>query len=298
MNLRSTSSLLTLRSFVAVVTKAFRSRRLRRRSSEVHLASHRQGPTWRTRAKVVHVNVGEPIVPIEIEDRYQQVALILHGRQAVLGHVYIPAPVSGMLSAAEQWTAITHELGNLIWQDRLRSAIEAVGVAGTPAAPVDQPPVSVVVCTRDRPEQLRTCLSALVALRSPPAEIVVVDNDPSDDRTSDLCGGFPVRYVREPLPGQARARNRGIVESTGAFLAFTDDDCVVDSSWLDDLASSFKDPLVMAVTGYIGPLELEEPSQFIFETHYGFGRSSERRCLTLLAPGPSVRRHLLEPAQT
>ena len=89
-----------------------------------------------------------------------------------------------------------------------------------------------------------------------------------------LCHA-PVRYVLEPHPGQSRARNRGILETTGDFVAFTDDDCVVDPGWLDDLGGSFSDPLVMGVTGYVGPVELESPSQILFELHGGFQRGLE-----------------------
>src|SRR5206468_9404632 len=43
--------------------------------------------------------------------------------------------------------------------------------------------LSVIVCTRDRPEALASCLSALVSQRRPPGEILVVDN--SAGRTAE-----------------------------------------------------------------------------------------------------------------
>src|SRR5436189_6261045 len=53
----------------------------------------------------------------------------------------------------------------------------------TPTAPVQAPSatadaVSVVVCTRDRPEFLRRCLDGLLRLKPAPIEIVVVNNSP------------------------------------------------------------------------------------------------------------------------
>ena len=70
--------------------------------------------------------------------------------------------------------------------------------------------LSVIVCTRDRPEALASCLSALVSQRRPPGEILVVDN--SAGRTAEpACRNFPqVGYVHEPRPGLSRARNAGI----------------------------------------------------------------------------------------
>src|SRR2546422_968332 len=99
---------------------------------------------------------------------------------------------------------------------------------------------------------------------------IVGDNCRDDDRPRDLCRRLPVRYVRENAPGTARARNRGVVEATGELIAFTDDDCIVDSRWLNGLGTTFADPLVMAATGYIGPLELETRAQYLFEAHGGF----------------------------
>ena len=142
------------------------------------------------------------------------------------------------------------------------------------------PTVSVIVCTRDRPADLRACLDSLVRLRTPPHEILVVDNCPSDDRAREVCAESPARYLREDRPGASRARNRGIVEATGEVIAFLDDDCVVDPGWLDELGETLADPLVMALTGYLGPLELDKRAQYLFEV----------RRLPALPRAPSVRR--------
>src|SRR5204862_5075183 len=101
----------------------------------------------------------------------------------------------------------------------------------------------------------------------------------------EVCQGFPVAYVSEEAPGLARARNRGILEASRQLIAFTDDDCVVDPSWLDSLAGAFADPLVTVVTGYVGPLELETPAQYVFHQHGGFGRYFEPKVLA----GPETK---------
>lgn len=79
----------------------------------------------------------------------------------------------------------------------------------------------------------------------------------------------------DPRGGQARG-NRGIAETTGELVAFTDDDVVVDPGWLDGLDDVFDDPSVMVATGYIGPLELEQTSQVHFEAPGGFERHGDR----------------------
>lgn len=230
-------------------------------------------------AKVVRVQLDEPLPAIEVEARYEQVLLVVQVGEQIVGQVWVGA--RRVLSPALQWQAISQNLAPLIWRAKMRAALAIAGLPEEEAEPVPlvEPTVSVIVCTRDRTDQLRSCLEAIAGLRTKPIEVLVVDNCPSDGSTRALCEELPVRYVREPLPGQARARNRGLAECRGEVVAFTDDDCVVDPAWLDGLGRELADPLVMGVTGYIGPLELESSAQLWFEEHGGFERYPERRVL-------------------
>ncbi len=137
-----------------------------------------------------------------------------------------------------------------------------------------RPAVSVVVCTRDRPESLARCLDSIRRSSRRPEEILVVDNAPTSDATRDLVRGRPgVGYVREPRPGLSVARNTGIARSVGEIVAFTDDDVVVHADWVARLQEGFADPGVMVVTGLVLPAELETESQWIFEKSFGgFGQ--------------------------
>jgi len=133
--------------------------------------------------------------------------------------------------------------------------------------------VSVIICTRNRPEQLERCLRSLQNLSHPPHEIIVVDNAPSSDATQQLVAKIPeVKYVLEPRPGLSVARNTGIRHSTGNIIAFTDDDTIVHPDWIARIAQSFTGDLVIAITGLILPAELENEAQLIFQKgHTGFG---------------------------
>jgi len=82
----------------------------------------------------------------------------------------------------------------------------------------------------------------------------VVDNAPSDGRTREVADRRKVRYLVEPAPGLSRARNRGARESTGAIVAYLDDDAIAEPGWLASLAAEFSDPRVMAAAGRIIPL--------------------------------------------
>lgn len=144
---------------------------------------------------------------------------------------------------------------------------EAGGLATAPS-------VSVVVCTRNRPDDLCRCVQALCNLQPAPLEIVVVDNAPADDRSRQVVLGVSrVRYVVEPRPGLSWARNRGTFECLGDVIAFVDDDAMVDRRWVARLQEAFAgNPAVGAVTGLVCPSELETLAQAQFEVQGGFGR--------------------------
>jgi glycosyltransferase involved in cell wall biosynthesis len=79
-------------------------------------------------------------------------------------------------------------------------------------------------------------------------EILVVDNG-STDRTAEIVKEFPVRYVLEGRRGIPYARNRGIEESRGEIIAFTDSDCVASRRWLSELVQGFIDGKTGAIEG-------------------------------------------------
>jgi glycosyltransferase involved in cell wall biosynthesis len=139
-------------------------------------------------------------------------------------------------------------------------------------------PISVVVCTRNRPEYLEGCLSALALQTHPAHEVIVVDNAPLDDRTRDVAARFGTRYVVESRPGLDWARNRGLAEARHQFVAFTDDDVAPDREWLATVVRGFVSDDVAVVTGLVAPAELETLAQTLFEDVYGgMGKGFEVR---------------------
>jgi glycosyltransferase involved in cell wall biosynthesis len=107
--------------------------------------------------------------------------------------------------------------------------------------------ISLVVCTRDRVDQLSGALQSLSKLELvDPWELVLVDNG-SNDGTAELLHAFcreqsfPVVVESEPRPGLARARNRGLAVSHGEIVAFTDDDCYPQEDFLQCVLRCFRD---------------------------------------------------------
>ncbi len=139
-----------------------------------------------------------------------------------------------------------------------------------PAPVVPLPSISVVICTRDRTDNLRRCLAAIQALDYPDFEVIVVDNAPATDTTHTLVQSLPgIRHVFEDRPGLDWARNRGIEEARHSIIAYADDDTQADSQWLRGLAAAFAEPGVDAVTGLVVPMKLDTPARVYFEDVYG-----------------------------
>ncbi|MEV6245917.1 glycosyltransferase [Streptomyces sp. NPDC051742] len=142
--------------------------------------------------------------------------------------------------------------------------------------PGPPPRTSVVVGTRERPEQLARALDSLLVQDHPDFEVVVVDNAPWSADTYDLVTGKyadRVRYVREDTPGLAVAHNTGLAAADGTVVAFTDDDVIADPHWLTALTEPFAaDPGLGCATGLILPARLGTPAQVLLESHGGFAK--------------------------
>ncbi len=114
------------------------------------------------------------------------------------------------------------------------------------------PSATVVVPTRDRARQLRSCLAALAAQSFTSLEILVVDDasaDPGAVRAA-VAGVPGARIVAGEGRGPAAARNRGTAEARGRVLCFTDDDCRPDPGWVASLVAAVEagSPVVAGTT--------------------------------------------------
>ncbi|HTL86450.1 MAG TPA: glycosyltransferase [Acidimicrobiia bacterium] len=161
---------------------------------------------------------------------------------------------------------------------RAKAVSQPAQIAPRRRAPEDAPFVSVIIATRDRPEELRRALDSVLALRYDAFEVVVVDNASATGETAKVVASYMqrderVRYIFEPRPGLAQAHNTGLQIALGSIVAFTDDDVVVDQRWVEAIVTAFgDDQRVACVTGMILPLEIETQSQEWIERAFGFGK--------------------------
>ncbi|MCU1489445.1 MAG: hypothetical protein JWM85_850 [Acidimicrobiaceae bacterium] len=237
-------------------------------------------PTW-----VGHVEISEPIrvQPVRPEDvdgasRAHVLATFHH---QPIGFVDVVSGTDGIEDVALRealWQRLGPQIREHARVDGLAEpdalATGGLGVAMSCASeavlPESGPPMSVIVCTRFRPEKLQACIDALLRLDYPDYEVVVVDNGPDVDSRAIVekrgAEDPRLRYAVEPEMGLSRARNTGLHQARHPWLAFTDDDTLVDPLWLRAIARGIsRGPDVGAVTGLVPAASLLTESQRYFD---------------------------------
>ncbi|ARV61768.1 glycosyl transferase family 2 [Nostocales cyanobacterium HT-58-2] len=255
--------------------------------------------------KIVHIELSEDIPELTAEPKYQGIYAVFWWCGVPLGDLEIlaaqlPMPATQLANLIVQ--TITPVVGDRLLDYGFKAPLPVISQNPSRDTPVDfqalmalQQPlkqlhqscsqpvstsISVIVCTRNRPEQLARCLRSLQNLSQRPEQILVVDNAPADDATRQVVAQMPgIQYVLEPHPGLSVARNTGIRHSIGDIIAFTDDDTIVNPDWSIRLQQGFENPKVQAVTGLMLPAVLETEAQWIFHKSSG-GPSWGYRALT------------------
>lgn len=108
-----------------------------------------------------------------------------------------------------------------------------------------QPFVSAVTCTRNRPNKIGRAVESVLANTFPNFDLTVIDQSTSDETERIVrCIGerdARISYQRMSKSGLSRARNLAIASTTGPIIAFTDDDCIVPSDWIEKIVTAFEE---------------------------------------------------------
>ncbi|MEZ5491598.1 MAG: glycosyltransferase family A protein [Gammaproteobacteria bacterium] len=163
--------------------------------------------------------------------------------------------------------------------------------------PITSNNISVIIPTFNRARVLARALDSVFAQLLLPMEVVVVD-DGSTDSTAELVrGNYPtVRYIKQLNQGVSSARNTGVANSQGRWLAFLDS----DDEWLPDklkkqMAAIEQEDMLLCHTDefWIRNGRHVNPKR----KHAKAGGHIFERCLPLCAISPSsvlLRRDLFE----
>jgi glycosyltransferase involved in cell wall biosynthesis len=135
--------------------------------------------------------------------------------------------------------------------------------------------VTVVICSRERPDDLARAIESLKAQSCSGFRVLVVDNAPASDATAKVVAGMRdgdlrLDYVVEPTPGLSWARNCALRHVDTDVVAWIDDDEVADENWIVELVRALTSvPDAVGVSGSVVPAELETWAQWWFEQYGG-----------------------------
>ena len=150
------------------------------------------------------------------------------------------------------------------------------------------PFVSVVIPVYNDAERLRACLHRLENQTYPKSsyEVVVVDNNSTEDLKAVVAQFAQARYAFEAQAGSYHARNTGIALAKGDILAFTDSDCCPTLNWVERgvaqmqrhegcglvagrITFSFKDPQNPTPAELYDSLHFLQQEKYINAFHFG-----------------------------
>lgn len=133
--------------------------------------------------------------------------------------------------------------------------------------------ISIVIPTYKRPALLRKCLDALreQTYWRTFYEVIIVSDGP--DRETELLVGqfmlekpdFAVYFHQLPAKGgPAAARNFGWKHSSGELVLFTDDDCIPDPFWIEEMEYSYRtsNQRLIGLTGQVVVPIPEKPTDY------------------------------------
>lgn len=105
----------------------------------------------------------------------------------------------------------------------------------------NNPLVSIIIPTYNRPDVLKRCLKHIEKLTYQPYEVIVVDASSNDKSRIVVTGYAKVSYAKIDSSKRqlCRQRNIGIHKTKGEIVAFLDDDSLVYPDWLNEIISAY-----------------------------------------------------------
>lgn len=102
--------------------------------------------------------------------------------------------------------------------------------------------ISVIIPTKNRIEEVKTCLESILAQTLVPDEIIIVDGSDTEELGSEIKqfnDKIKIIYVHTTKPGLTRQRNIGIKASHSDFIIFFDDDMILDKDCVKEMLRVF-----------------------------------------------------------
>jgi glycosyltransferase involved in cell wall biosynthesis len=191
---------------------------------------------------------------------------------------------SGVAGRLRAWDA-ERRLARLARLGQMRSGLLA---GAEPAARA--PGVTVCICTRNRPDDLRRALRSLAGSTVPVAHAVVSD-DGDDERARPVAEGEGATWVRGPRAGLGANRNHAVLRARTADVLFLDDDAELDERFVERALRAREEPGaprpgdVIVTGGELNRGELVHPNDqgFLGYQNRVYGRGARRATVVINA---------------
>jgi GT2 family glycosyltransferase len=225
--------------------------------------------------EIVELELDRPLSAVTVPQGRSGLAFVVRVSGTPVGFFMEPMPEGTVMMPHEVAARVMKRCGDQILREKIHEELRG------PLARASLPSLDIAICTHNRTDTLSRCLESLRSIGATAlaqVRVLVIDNAPSDDRTARLVASVPgIGYILEPKPGLDFARNRAVREAAGEWIAFLDDDVVVDRGWLEGLREALEaNPDAGALTGPVLPLELDTRAQILFEQMGGFGSNFDR----------------------
>jgi len=103
--------------------------------------------------------------------------------------------------------------------------------------------ISVIIPTKNRPEELKSCLKSISRQTKRPDEIIIVyaGSQPDVKGLTELIGKIKLRFFRNQKMIMTHGKNIGLNKAIGDIIFIFDDDVIVQKNYLRETAKIFQD---------------------------------------------------------
>lgn len=144
--------------------------------------------------------------------------------------------------------------------------------------------ISIVIPVYNEQRYIVQCLESISRLKLAPDEVIVVDNNCTDDSIK-LASRFPfVRIVKEKKQGMISARNAGFNAASGEIIARCDADTILPSNWTKRIIMNFTKNKIDALTGPISYYDAPIKTTLLARAYLDMMKPIHRGGETLVGP--------------
>lgn len=144
--------------------------------------------------------------------------------------------------------------------------------------------ISIVIPVYNEHKYISQCLESVSRLKRAPDEVIVVDNNCTDNSV-ELASKFPfVRIVKEKKQGMISARNAGFNAANGEIIARCDADTILPSNWTKRIIMNFAKSNIDALTGPISYYDAPIKTTLLARAYLDMMKPIHRGGETLVGP--------------